>query len=539
MQHLIATAQITAAEAETLWSSPRFFAAIFAGLVIAMALQLLLTNLSVAIGATAAKEMTEGSAESSADEGVDIGEAIRGVNRGYGIWALVTGALSLFIGAWLGVELSLTVDPTAGMVLGLAIWALFFFAMFFVELSIVGAVVRTASSGLKSAGASIGSLVGRSESRERSDAAREVAAAVRDELLEDRRLQEIGRNVARTVDEIKRTMDPRALRSELETLVGRTEFEAHTDSGEDGEREVTASLKTRPGPSKSTVKAAADVASRAREAVNDGVASGRSPVENAAEAAMRTAGVTAEDAQAYRERFEGYLRETNTDELDPDGIKADLERLFEDPRAGWEALKERFAGANRGTLTSILVSRGLDEERAEAITAQAQDILASLAAGMNGASGSVSARAALGEKVQNYLKRVDDPALRYDELRTEFELLLDDPSAGAKALAERLRRVDRESIKSLISARANGDEEQAERIVGAFDSALEAVAERAEKASREIERRTARARELAANAAEETRRTVSTAAWWAFAAGVGSAAAAAIGGMLAVITGVG
>lgn len=550
---LLSLAQLTLAESETLWSSPRFFVAIFAGLVIALAFQLLLTNLSVATGATAAGTLTE---EPDSDEGEDndesstgsFGELTRRANHVFGLWALLTGCIALFFGSWLGVELSLTVDQAAGATLGLVIWGLFYFAVLFVESSLIGTIVRTATSGLNAAGRGLGSVFSKLEQSKSSDTAAGIAAAVREEFLEDKRVMGVQKNLRKYLERLDSHLDPRNLRRELETMIGHTEVEAVVGDGDwagEDKKAVTASLKTRPGRSETTVARAKNIASKVGTIVKEEAASDQGGVGSTVTGGLRAMGLSRDEAAEHRARFEEYLRSTDCEELDPEGIERDLSQLFEDPKGGWAALGERFASVDRSTFEALLTARGVELERAEQITGWAEAALRKL-------SGSASEGSAFGEgvpkpplkeraadRLEDFLAEVDDPELRYEDVREEIEMLFDDPQAGASALVTRLKSLDRDALRSLLGARKNSSEEDAEKLIATMEEARDSVIARAEKTQAEVARRYAAAKKKTAAAAEETRKTIATAAWWACGSAAASAVAAALGGIVAVATGIG
>ncbi len=62
-----------------------------------------------------------------------------------------------------------------------------------------------------------------------------------------------------------------------------------------------------------------------------------------------------------------YLRNTNLEELDPEGIKKDLQTLLDDPKAGADALRDRLSQVDRDTLVKLLTQQGnLTEEQVNA-----------------------------------------------------------------------------------------------------------------------------------------------------------------------------
>jgi hypothetical protein len=56
-------------------------------------------------------------------------------------------------------------------------------------------------------------------------------------------------------------------------------------------------------------------------------------------------------------RIRDYLNSLDRPELNYDGIKQDVRTLFDDPQAGFEALRGRLGQVDRGTLVALLSSR--------------------------------------------------------------------------------------------------------------------------------------------------------------------------------------
>ncbi|MGE5440229.1 MAG: hypothetical protein ACM3UR_10250, partial [Bacteroidota bacterium] len=138
-----------------------YIVGIIAGVILAVAFQLILTNLSVASGLTMLSTVTGGKKGgknvhvSHSDDSPSVNESIRTISSAFGIWTLLTASIALFFASWLATELSLTSNRTVGMVLGLVIWGLFYVAMMTIEVSavssLVGSLVRLAATGLRTA----------------------------------------------------------------------------------------------------------------------------------------------------------------------------------------------------------------------------------------------------------------------------------------------------------------------------------------------------------------------------------------------------
>ncbi|RMG14389.1 MAG: MFS transporter, partial [Cyanobacteria bacterium J055] len=140
----------TAEDAALVFSGPQFFAALVAGVVLAFAFQLLLTNLGVAAGISL---LGGGSSSKSSDESDSLGTAIRKVGFAVGLGTLVSVTIALFFACLLAVKLSLLASTSLGAIAGLVIWATYFSLLVWVSSttvgSLIGTVVQSATSGIQ------------------------------------------------------------------------------------------------------------------------------------------------------------------------------------------------------------------------------------------------------------------------------------------------------------------------------------------------------------------------------------------------------
>ncbi|MGA7936583.1 MAG: hypothetical protein WCA35_23715, partial [Kovacikia sp.] len=137
-------------------SSPPIFATLFAGLIMAFAFQLLLTNLGVAVGITAlgfvmkhdpSKDGGESDdlAQSATSESSDSGNVAGRVGFAIGFGTLLTVNTVLFLACFLAVKLNLIDNVVVGAILGIAIWSAYFLILVWLSSTTVspllGAVV--------------------------------------------------------------------------------------------------------------------------------------------------------------------------------------------------------------------------------------------------------------------------------------------------------------------------------------------------------------------------------------------------------------
>lgn len=232
----------------------RLFFSLVAGVLLAFAIQWVLTCLSVATGATASGNATrrlrrrgystderwredyrdrdrtrdrewdrdpekagyrENRAGDRRGEDEDGGweKPARKIQAGVGAWVLVTASISTFFAAWLAAEMIRFGGRAEAVILGLTVWSGFMFGMMWLEATLIGSLLgnlfgafksglRTASAPFKAAaGAAGGALSGSAE---------EIAAKVREEF----RSQGGGGGIKEKLKEYLDAMQPRTFEKE-------------------------------------------------------------------------------------------------------------------------------------------------------------------------------------------------------------------------------------------------------------------------------------------------------------------------------------
>jgi len=520
-----------------------YVVALIAGVILAVAFQLILTNLSVAAGLNVLSTVTSTkknnknvhnvNANVNSNNDITVGETARTISSAFGIWALLTASIALFFASWLASELSLTSNGTVGAVLGLVIWGLFYVAMMTIEVSavssLVGSLVRLAGTGLRSAYNMTSSIFSKSEETKMVDTATKVASAVREEIFGNIDTDDIKKQIQNYINQLKpQKIDPHQIAVEFAKLLDETEIKAissHNGPFIDSET-IVAKLKT-SGFTESTAKTIASGLTDAFSKYKQESTTDKDKVSKVTDSAMRMAGVPSEQAEMYRKQIEDYLISTGKDELHPDAIKRDLERLISDPKDAVNSLKNRLSHIDRDTITTIIAKRqDISKEEANGIVDKVFSVVSSFT------SSASDAKEGIMQKFQNYLssmKTSDD-----DSITSDIQKLFSDPKAGADSLMTRIKSIDRDTLKSMIARRKDISEEDAERIIMRIEGVRDNMLHKVDQMKYEINRRMEDAKNEAIHQADEVRKTASTAAWWAFATAVVSGISAAIGGMIGV-----
>lgn len=239
----------------------------------------------------------------------------------------------------------------------------------------------------------------------------------------------------------------------------------------------------------------------------------------------------------FEQAFEDYLRNTGKVELNPEGIKRDLQLLIADPRLGAKNLGQRVAHIDSTTVRALLAQRpDISEQEAQEIVnrmmsvrdqflKQVQKVQDRIKAVVDGIFG----------RIRNYLNSLERPELNYEGLKHDMRTLFDDPQAGFDALRDRLSHFDRDTLIAVISSRDDISEADANRMVAQIEGVRNNVLRRAERMQLETQRRLEQMKHEAERQVEETRKAAEVAAWWLFFTALVSGIAAAGAGALGVL----
>ncbi len=272
------------------------------------------------------------------------------------------------------------------------------------------------------------------------------------------------------------------------------------------------------------------------EQVNQTIDQVQSALRSIIKAPRRLANRVQKKAVDFESNLESYLQQTHKEELNPEGIKRDLQLLLHDPRAGLASLGDRAAQFDRGTFVALLAQRkDMTEEEANRIADQVEANFEAAKAQIKKVQQAVQSTIDKGfESVRTYLNNLERPELNYDGIKQDFGKLFNDPQLGLEALSDRLTHFDRDTLVALLSSRDDISEADANRIIGQVESARNGVIHQVERVQHETQRRLEAIRHATQKQVRETRKVAAGAAWWVFSSALFSLAASALAGSLAV-----
>jgi ElaB/YqjD/DUF883 family membrane-anchored ribosome-binding protein/uncharacterized protein YlzI (FlbEa/FlbD family) len=238
----------------------------------------------------------------------------------------------------------------------------------------------------------------------------------------------------------------------------------------------------------------------------------------------------------FQGSLENYLRNTDKEELNPEGIKRDLQLLFSEPGMGMQSLGDRVKHFDRDTLVALLSQReDISSEEANRIADQIESVRNQIVEQVQMVQDKLqSAMDGIFAKIRDYLNSLDRPELNYEGIKRDFRKVFDDPQAGFDAIKERLGEFDRGTLVALLSSRSDISETDAHRIVDQIEGARDSVLLRAERLQNEAKKRIKQLKKKAKQQAEDAREAAAAAAWWLFGTALTSVVVSALAGAIAV-----
>lgn len=177
--------------------------------------------------------------------------------------------------------------------------------------------------------------------------------------------------------------------------------------------------------------------------------------------------------QAWKEQYDSviatiadYLRHTGKEELNPEGIQRDFNRLFYNPREGVVALRRRLSQLDRDTLVQLLSQRpDLSAEQVNEVINSVQASIRNIVRAPRRLATRTQQRMATFQAyLSEYLRQTGKEELNPEAIKRDLQLLLHDPAVGMENLGDRLAHFDRSTVMALLKIREDMTDEEAARI---------------------------------------------------------------------------
>ncbi|BAU07258.1 hypothetical protein [Fischerella sp. NIES-3754] len=184
-----------------------------------------------------------------------------------------------------------------------------------------------------------------------------------------------------------------------------------------------------------------------------------------------------------------YLRNTGKEELNPEGIQRDLNRLLQNPKEGAIALRRRLSQVDRDTLVKLLSQRqDLSEEQVNQVIDSIQDTIRNIVRSPRRLAARTQQRVeSFQTYLEEYLRRSGKDELNPEGIKRDLYLLLHDPRVGMESLSDRLAQFDRSTIITLLKLREDLRDDEAARIADTIISVRDSFVEQVRAIQRRIQ----------------------------------------------------
>ncbi|NJN56030.1 MAG: MFS transporter, partial [Leptolyngbyaceae cyanobacterium SL_5_9] len=470
----------------------QFLIALISGLVLAFAIQLVLTNLSVAVGISYLGKYTDPdasggnrSSSNSNDSGGSLGSTIRTISLGVGIWTLVTVTIALLISCFLAVKLSLLVSPALGAITGLVIWGTYFSLLVGISSttagSLVGTVVNAATSGFQAIlGTAAAAIGGSAVNRQVVSTAEAAASAVRRELGAAVDPVSIRETVEDYLDTLRPTeLNLSEIRSEFERMLNDPELRAiaGSDRLQNVDRQTFVDLvSSRTDLSKREVNRIADQLERVWK---------------------QTLGQRAQGDRLSE--LTDYLRSTQQGQLNTEEFNRKIDQLIEEIRQSNTQSQSGTSGSSQGgqgsgivasvqslqtslmPLIAMVMGRSDISDvniekilnRIKSVQSTAQNVFGEQASKLGsqlGVETSVTPYNTIRADIENYLLNTYAWQMSSEAIVRDFRNILYDPAADPAAVRRQLEQINRSDFVDILASRGLLTQAQLQRIADQLET---------------------------------------------------------------------
>ncbi|RUP76315.1 hypothetical protein C7Y69_17740 [Alteromonas sp. KS69] len=537
----LATAQTIVASSPTSLSG-HFFVSVIAGVVIAVGIQFLLSNLAIASGISAIGDVQDTSDSSSAsDSSYSTKKAGQKLSAALGIFTIVTMSISLFIATYLAIELSLVSTVLNGAILGVVVWALFFITAVVVDIKLTTAVCGNLLSFLRKgiAGASDTVISGfaKSEQAKAQSFAKETVKAIHEEVRSEFNTSDFDKKVKQYIDRATQSQfSAKDLRKEMEKLINEIEVEEKLEMNDSNtlRKLILDIASNRPSLDEDQKKKVAST----YDDIKGAISNNSSNQDRATDAFDKLSPGDEEKGRQYRAKFSSYLDESDQEEITPEKLQEDMNAIFDNPKNAQRIISNRASKLDRNTLKALIESHPkMDSSKTEKLISTYDKVVAKFQSNEDSYEEQVdnlpAKRSQLEQRIQKWFDSLDRPELAYRNLKSDFMDMLDNPTDAPEIALSRMKKMDERSLRALLTNNDRLSNEDIDEYIAKYNEAREELITKLESMKDEIDSRVTQMKDMALRETEAVRATAASAAWWLFASALVSLASATVAGAIA------
>ncbi|MBD2102781.1 MFS transporter [Leptolyngbya sp. FACHB-261] len=449
-------------EAALTFSGSQFLVSLIAGLIMAFAFQLLLTNFGVAAGITALGFLSPSKA-SSTTETAEIVEDLEDADSSLpniGFWlgfsTLLTVNTVLFFACFLAVKLSLVSSASVGAILAIVIWSSYFLILIWVSSTVIGsfigAVVNTAISGFQG-------LV--------NTASNAFAKPVEPKATEQLPLSQV-ETVAALSQGFSDALSNSGLQETLQTYLQRLQPPQLDLPAM--RNEIKELLQAELEPVRESRLASKFASNLERQALLDLIKS--------------RPDFSQQEADQLADELKAAWQQVSQDPPDPQTELLDLLQSADPKSLDAQSLQQRLhaAGKQLSSFASQNLTQNLDFkallrtvlQRVDLSDLDVEKILPQVQAFLGSNPNEVAEKSAqpfstIRADIENYLLNAYPWALRRKTVKTEFKDVLYDPEAAPEAIQKQLEKLDRSYFVQVLQQRQDLTPDKLEKVANRLE----------------------------------------------------------------------
>ena len=537
---------------------PHLVLAIVAGVILAFAFQLALMGLSLATGLSLTPNLMKASAKAKAarlagntathfdeeehEKKLHMHESVHLVNS-LGVATLVTISISLFLATWLSLRLSFINGDEYRYVMATVVWAAFLMILTYLEWksvrSMLGGLASIASSGFHTGTGFLHGLISKSPAHQLEDAAKHTMHSVFKDLSHAARKSDLPKTLGRYLQDVKPDgLDYDRIHDEIADLVSKTK-----DLSDTSEDKVMKLLKKKLDDRHPLLTPANAVllGTTINQALKSAKEANRTS-DGLFGAVESFVPLPEGKARELREKFEAFLAGTNRDELNPESIRADIEKIVAEPGAAIGLIKSRLSHFDRETVKSLIAQNSnLDADKANKVVESVLGAVDKLKGQYGSTTGAANEKmqamqGTVEEKLHGYLDAMHLPEINATTIKAEVEHILHSLSDAPHILRERAEGLNKEKILEMLKSNRFVSPQQIDTILAQVTDARDDFARHVKEIEDKAISTYENIRRKAVITAEHARKASIAASWWLFGTAIVSLIAALIGAYYSKMT---
>lgn len=530
---------------------PSFFITIFAGVILALAFQFILTAISVAGGVTAIGDVKKNYVKSKVEpgdskvseeyefdqdysSGTSMGVKITTV---FGIWSVLTTCLALFGATALALNLNVIESEWINITTSLVIWGLFFLILFYLEAKIartlIGNLISAATTGLRSSANMIGSLLAPSPESKIENVVGNTLDRIRKEFdsgLNTDKLSDVLDNFLTRVD--NKIPDYENLKSDLEGIAKKSGNKNTAGKWMAVQQVLTKliSENSKSGDSQRQEKA------QKLQGILDTVVSkyNSSPgkIEGIKNVIEEFTPIERQEIDQKIEQAKQYLKSSNSEGLSLEHLQAKFKEILNDPKVVTSMLSDNFKDLDRGKIIDILNNNtNLDKKELNDYADRISNTVQRVTKEFDKDNDDRLIKR-MEMRVADFFNATGREELDYSLLESDVKRIMDNPKDSLDIVKKRFATFDSDTLRAVVTNNKYIKGEQIDSIVNTLEKSKKNVMDKVSQIETTAKQQLEIGKRKAIIQAEHARATAVSAAWWLVLTTILSGVAAIAGGML-------